>query len=401
MVKDKATVEQLIKGMPASLDVIYPQGPIGVPPIGYTNNVVSALLSNDPRRLMDTLDTLDIDPWQVSFADDGLAINSPKKFGMITLAERNQSWDCVTELVLHFQLCRQGTAIMQAMQPMLFEYEAATDPARVAHLESCFRAANAGYVLNLMEHGNIDIVFHPNFAIGYPKATRFVFQDFAKVKFEGKHLGPVMNKRLALRQRALSAISAGDGAAFAMALDYMKANAMAGQAAKRVVHEALSGSEIETFILVAMTCDYPEFVETLLSKALEFKKAQSLVKAAGKKIDAEQFKLLKDEDDANLLDTIFYFAKVIDFQLSGANMKPPQSLDKAIENAMFMALHRAGDGSYIEQVKSKSEEVLSVMQDCVGQACSRAQSTAEKQEIEASIPANDQAVDVPRERARL
>jgi hypothetical protein len=403
MSENDALVMATYNAMAANLEVIYSNNVTDLPPVKYCQTLSWALWNNDPKLLMKVLDGEDINPWDISFVEDGLGDGSPDMQSMIEFAARKKSWACVAELVQHYMDCGEGVAIYGTTGPAMFEYEAATDPARIDFLETMLRSANVGYAKHLASRGSIGaaMVFQPAYSSACPKATRFIFKDFSAIKFSCKGIGPIADKRLALRQKTLAAISAGDCVGLASALDFLNANAnaMAQQASKRLPQDALNPSEIETFTGGALGCGYPQCVNAILSKIVEFQKAKSTAKLAGKKINEEQLKLLTGADTVNLLNKILYVVKIVDHQCNGTKSAPPAAIEAAVEKTFFAILSET-ERRYIDKVKSKCEEGLTAMQACVNQACAHAESRIEEQEIAAAMSENDQPVSAPREKVR-
>lgn len=402
MNENDAFVVAAYHAMASNLEVIYANNVAELPPEKYCKTLSWALWNNDAELLMEVLDGEDINPWDISFVEDGLGDDSPDQQSMIEFAARKKSWACVAELVQHYMDCDEGVDIFATTGPAMVEYEAATDPARIDFLETMLRSANVGYAKHLAARGGIgaDMVFQPAYPGACPKSTRFIFKDFSAIKFSCKGLGPIAEKRLALRQKTMAAISAGDCAALASALDSLNANAMAQQASKRIPQDALNPSEIETFTGVALGCGYPQCFNAILSKVVEFQKAKSSAKLAGKKVNEEQLRLLAATDTLNLLNKILYIVKIVDYQCNGAKWAPPASIEAAIEKTLFAVLS-VTERHYIDKVKSKCEEGLTAMRACVNQACAQAESRLEEQEIAAAMSENDQSVSVPSERVRL
>ena len=402
MNESDALVFAAYNAMAANLEVIYANNVTDLPPEKYCQTLSWALWNNDAKLLMSVLDGEDINPWDISFVEDGLGDGSPDMQSMIEFAARKKSWACVAELVQHYLDCGEGVAIYATTGPAMSEYEAATDPARIDYLETMLRSANVGYAKHLAARGSIgaDIVFQPAYPGAYPKSTRFIFKDFSAIKFSCKGIGPIADKRLALRQKTLAAISAGDCAGLASALDFLNANAMAQQASKRIPQDALNPSEIETFTGVALGCGYPQCVNAILSKIVEFQKARSTAKLAGKSVNEAQFRLLASTDTVNLLNKILYVVKIVDHLCNGTKLAPPSTIEAAIEKTLFAVLSET-ERHYIDKVKSKCEEALTAMRACVNQACAHAESRMEEQEIAAAMSESDQPVSAPRERVRL
>jgi hypothetical protein len=288
------------------------------------------------------------------------------------------------------------------MSPAVIEYETATDPDRIGYSEGMMRALNKSVASDLAEGGSLDDVHMPAH-LGYcHKSSRFIFKDFSKVKFGNKKtVGPIENKRLDLRQKVLAAISAGDVKALAATLDIMKINAEAYQAAKRVVHDSLTKNEMSNFMMAALSCGQTECAVKIVVKAIEFKKAKSWVSAARKKFDGERLKTLEVHDSKELFEMISSMAKDIDLHQNASKSTPGSEIQAAIGSAMSSALIKVQDKDYINVVKKRSEESLTVMKDCVDQACARAASRIEKGEIEDSLSVNTEEVSLPPERVRL
>lgn len=385
-----------------NLEFLYPgeKGPI--PPEEYAISLVYAVWKNDPILLMKVLDTQDVNPWDVTFVDDGLSWESPDQHSLVDLAARNKAWGCVAVLIQHYYDCGQANIVGGEMSPVLIEYEKAADPDRIAYAEGMMRALNKGVASYLAERGSLDIVHMPAHMGDCPESSRFLFKDFSAIKFGNKKtIGPIENKRLDLRQKVLFAISVGDVKALVATLDILKINAVVYQAAKRVGHDSLTTSEMNNFISTALSCGYTECAVKIIAKAVEFKKAESWVSAARKKIDEEHLKLLEIQDAKELFEMISNMAKDIDRHQNAANSTPASEIQAAIGNAMSSALIEIQDMGYINVVKKRSEESLTVMKECVNKACARAASQIEKGEIENSLPVNNETVSLPRERVRL
>ena len=385
------------------LEFNYPKEFGPMPPGEYCTSLVYALWKNDPVLLMKVLDTQDVNPWNVSLVDHGTSSNSPDLQSLVEFAAREESWKCVAVLIHHYCDCSQGVALTNEMSPAMMEYETATVPERIAHLEFKMRAFLKGIALFRSARLSMDFVNMPAHVNSCPKSSRFLFKEFSSHKFQDKKtLGPIENKRLELRQKALSAISVGDVKTLMATLDIMKVNAAAYRAAKRVGYDSLTMSEINNFITAALSCNYPECVIKIISKAVEFKKAESWASAARKRIGEEYLmKVLAHEDAKELFEMISNMTKDIDQHQCVANATPVSEIQAAIGNAMSSILIEVDDLNYIKDVKKRSEDSLTVMKDCVNQACARAASRIEKGEIENSLPTNTETVGMPRERVRL
>lgn len=402
MNESDARVLAAYNAMAAKLQVIYPGSVTEIPPEKYVKGLTWSLWNNDAELLMKVLDGEDINPWEISFVEDGLGDGSPDMQSMIEFAARKGSWACVAELVEHYQDCQQGGEVFATMKPALVEYELATDPERIEWLQKLMTAANVGYAKHIAAHDNSGgKVFYPNFACGYPKSNRFIFKHFSKFTFSEKSLGPLINKRLALRQMALSAISDGDRTALASALNSLNANARAFLPSKKVCEDGLTGDELETFASAALGCGYPECVNAVLTKAIEFKKARSVAKSFGKKADAEQRKLFARADIINIMNKVLHVAKTIDHQCDVTNLEVPTLVGDAIEKALFSVIFESADRYYIDYLKRISEDRFKALMPCVNIACMHAESAFERQDIKAAVSGNRQAVEMPRERVRL
>ena len=384
------------------LEIFYPKEQLAVPPTNYAIALVYALWKNDPVLLMKVLDSQDINPWDVRFVEDGLGDDSPDQQTMVEFASRKSSWKCVTVLIEHYFDCRQMTVISDDVIPTVAEYESATETERIAFLEAKMRAVNKGCAAHFLKVDSADIVFGTTHSAQYPRSARFMFEDFSKFKFGKKKKGsPIQNKRLDLRQQVLAAISAGDVKTLELALDVLKANALAFEAAKRTGHDALTGAEANTFIVVALSCNYPECVVKIMSKALDFKKAESWVRSARNKLDDETLKLLNAQDALEQLVMISSMVKDIDGHLNMAKLQAAPQIENAFEKVVFELLIKVQDVGQIDELKSVSNARLTVLKDFMIKACSRAASWMEKVEIESSMPVNNETVSLPRERVRL
>ncbi len=399
-IEDKEAVE--FQAMLDKLEFLFPGEKGPMPPMEYAVSLVYAVWKNDPILLMNVLDTHDVNPWEVTFVDDGLSWESPDQHTLIEFAARNKAWGCVAVLIKHYYDCGQGNIVGGEMSPALIEYENATDPDRIAYAEGKMRALTKGVASYLAEQGSLDVVHMPAYLNYCHKSCRFLFKDFSTTKFGNKKtVGPIENKRLDLRQKALFAISVGDTKALGETLDILKINAVAYEAAKRQGHDSLTTSEINNFISAALSCGHTECAVKVIAKTIEFKKSESWGCAARKKIDGDYLKVLAIEDAKELFEMISNMAKDIDRHQSTANSTPASEIQAAIGKAMSSALITVHDMGYINAVKKRSEESLSVMKDCVNQACARAASQIEKGEIESSMPVNNETVGMPRERVRL
>lgn len=347
---------------------------------------------------MKVLDTQDINPWDVNFVEDGLGDQSPDMQDMIVFAARKKSWACVAALVKHYQECRQSMEVIAAIQPSLVEYEAATNPERIAFIESFFHAVNAGYAKNLAACDDMSLINQPCYFSSFPKATRFILKDFAAIQFSNKKLGPILNKRLTLRQKTTAAIASGDKAQLEKALDALKINAMANQTATRKQFDAIGLTEIKAFVSASMACEYAGGVQVIFSKCMEYANARAQAKPAIKKIDEDRFTQLARLDSENMLNVMLVVAKAIDMHGNWTKIDVASSVEGFIKNSFFSELVKLGDRGVVAQIKGKSEEFFSVLRPCLDVACDRAGSILEKQDIEAAILKNDQPVDLPRER---
>lgn len=384
------------------LEFLYPCEEGHMPPVEYAVSLVYAVWKNDPILLMKVLDSQDVKPWNVTFVDDGLSWESPDQHTLIEFAARNKAWGCVAVLIQHYYDCGQGNIVGGEMSPALIEYENAADPDRIAYAEGKLRALNKGVASYLAKQGSLDVVHMPAHLNYCHKSCRFLFKDFSTTKFGNKKtVGPIENKRLDLRQKALFAISVGDVKALGETLDILKINAVAYEAAKRQGHDSLTTNEINSFIWAALSCGHPECAVKIIAKAIEFKKSESWASAARKKIDGDYLKALAIEDAKEQFELILGMAKEIDRHQNAANSTPASEIQAAIGKAITSGLITVHDIGYVNVVKQRSEESLTVMKDCVNQACARAGSRIERGEIEDSLPANTEEVSLPRERVRL
>lgn len=385
-----------------NLEFLYPGEDGGMPPMEYAVSIAYAMWKNDPILLMKVLDAQDANPWDAKFVNDGLSCESPDQHTLVEFAARNKSWGCVAVLIQHYYDCGQGNIVGGEMSPALIEYENATDPDRIAYAEGMMRALNKGVASHLAMQGSLDVVHMPAHLNYCHKSCRFLFKDFSTKKFGNKKtVGPIENKRLDLRQKALYAISVGDVKALGETLDILKINAVAFEAAKRQGHDSLTTSEMNCFIWAALSCGHPECAVKIIAKAVEFKKAESWTSAARKKIDEEYLKALAIEDAKGQFEMILGMAKEIDRHQNAANSTPAFEIQEVIGKAMTSSLITIHSMVYINVVKQRSEEGLNAMKDCVIQACARAASQIEKMEIESSLLANTEEVSLPRERVRL
>lgn len=399
-IEDKEAVE--FQSMLDKLEFLFPGEKGPMPPMEYAVSLVYAVWKNDPILLMKVLDSQDVNPWDVTFVNDGLSWESPDQHTLVEFAARNKSWGCVAVLIQHYYDCRQGNIVGSEMSPVLIEYENATDPDRIAYAEGMMRALNKGVASYLATQGSLDAVHMPAHLNYCHKSCRFLFKDFSMTKFGNKKtVGPIENKRLDLRQKAMFAISVGDVKALGETLDILKINAVAYEAAKRQGHDSLTTSEMNSFISAALSCGHTECAVKIIAKAVEFKKAESWASAARKKIDGDYLKVLVIEDAKEQFEMISNMAKDVDLHQNAANSTPASEIQAAIGKAISSVLITVDDMGYINEVKKRSEESLTVMKDCVIQACARAASQIEKMEIESSLPANTEMVSLPRERVRL
>lgn len=388
------------KKLAADLEIIYSfdqEG--GIPPGEYGSLLTWALFKNDASYLMKVLGTQDINPWDVNFVEDGWGDQSLDMQDMIVFAARKKSWACVAELVKHYQDCGQSMKVVAAVQPSLAEYEAAAAPERIAFIESFFHAVNAGYAKNLAACDDMSLINQPCYLSSFPKATRFILKDFATIQFSNKKLGPILNKRLTLRQKTIAAIASGDKAQLEKALDVLNINAMANQTATRKQFDAISLKEIQAFVSESMACEDAGCVQVIFSKCMEYAKARAQAKPAIKKSDEGRFTKLTQLDNENMLNAMLAVAKAIDMHGNWTKVDVASSVEGFIENSFFSVLVKSGDRWFISQLKGKSEEFFSVLRPCLEMACARAESMLEKQGMEAAIPINDQPVALPRERA--
>ena len=384
------------------LEIFYPKEQLAVPPANYAIVLVYALWKNDPVLLMKVLDSQDINPWDVRFVEDGLGDDSQDQQTMVEFASRKSSWKCVAVLIEHYFDCRQMAVISDDVIPTVAEYESATETERIAFLEAKMRAVNKGCAAHFLKVDSAYLVFCTTHSAQYPRSARLMFEDFSKFKFGNKKKGsPIQNKRLDLRQKVLAAISAGDVKTLELALDVLKANAVAFEAAKRTGHDALTATEANTFIVVALSCNYPECVVKIMSKALEFKKAESWVRSARNKLDDESLKLLDAQDALEQLVMISSMVKDIDGHLNMAKLPAAPQIENTFEKVVFELLIKVQDVGQIDELKSVSNARLTVMKDFMIKACSRAASWMEKVEIESSMPVNNETAGMPRERVRL
>lgn len=380
----------------SKLEIIYPEKINEIAPSQYGEVLAFVLWNNDADMLMKVLDSQDIDPWDIHFVEDGLGEESQDKQSMIVFAARKKSWGCVAQLVERYLDCAQPMQGMAAVQPAFAEYEVATDPDRIDSLERFLHAVNSGYAKHLAKGDGFEVVFQPSYISNCPKATRFVFKSFAAIGISNKKLGPVLNKRLSLRQKALAAIASGDSAQLAVFLDALNANAVAYQAATRKLFESITAPEIQTFIAVSMSCQYPECVQMVLSKCMEFAKARSLAKSAGKTANESRIKQFALADSVNMVNKVLTVAKAIDQHGRLAKTEIASCIESSIGMAVFSVLSQSADREFVAEVKSKSEKVFTALKTCIDMACGRAEAALERQDIEGFIPVNDQAVVGPR-----
>ena len=383
------------------LEVLFPESEGGPPPHEYASALSFALCNDDEGLLMKVLDSQDIDPWDIFFVEDGLGADSDDKKNMICFAAEKGSWDCVAELVAHFMDCGRDQLIMIVLAATVLEYEMGDDPDRVEWLEQFMRAINFGTAAHQVAKVGHAAMAQPGYAGAFAKANRFIAKDFAAIKFPKGKLGTIAAKRIDLRQNALLAISAGNSRQLATLLDAMKANALAQQSISRKSQEALSEEELGVLINAALACDYPECLNVILAKYIEFEKADSLVKNAPKKIDKEDLDSYKRADTSNLLKKLLFFAYSADRFWKSATGKPARSTEQAIGEALFSLLTTTEDGGLIGLVKKLMDESFTVLKPCIEMACARAQSFKEKQGIVEFLAANDESVELPPKRASV
>jgi len=383
------------------LEVLFMDSEGGPPPHEYTCALGAALCNDDESLLMKVLDSQDIDPWDVSFVEDGLGVDSDDKKNMICFAAEKGSWDCVAELVARYMDCGRDQLIMIVLAGTVLEYEMGDDPDRVEWLEQFMRAINFGTAVHQFAKAGHVAMAQPGYAGAFPKANRFIANDFAAIKFSKGKLGTIAAKRIDLRQNALLAIGVGKSRQLAAVLDAMKANALAQQSLSRKPQEPLSEDELGVLTNAALACDYPECLNVILAKYIEFEKSDSLVKAAPKKIDKEDLDTYKRIDAGKLLKKVLFFAHLADSYWTSTTGKPASSTEKAIGEALFSLLSKAEDSGLIVFVKNLCEESFTVLKPCLEMACAQAQSFKEKQDIVDFIAANDESVELPPKRASV
>lgn len=394
---DLKAFEELIN----NLEVIFAHSVTNHPNIGYVKLLTYSLWKNDEKLLMHALDGEDINPWDIGFVQHGLGNESPDMQSMIEFAARQKSWACVAELVQHYEDCRQGAIVHAILGDVVFEYENATDPGRIEYLESMMGAINAGHAKHKAAHVSHDKLFSPGYPSAFPKAARFIFKNFASIKFSSPDIGAIANKRWDLRQRVFEAIADGDCGLLESVLESMNANAQAFQAAKRAPHDGLDQVELIAFTAAAMACDFPHCVNAIFSKAVKFKKAQIKEKLGGKKAKDKKFNVLAISTLSSLLDTFFVVASTIDSECVKAKSTPSALIQVEMEKMLFSWLSEDGNRQHIDLVKIQSRKVLTAMSECVEKACAHAESYIQKKEIAEVVANNDMPVSMPRERVRL
>ena len=394
------------------LEVFYTGDLDDLPPVEYTKNLLTGIYHDDDKLLMETLDTQDVNPWEILFTEDGLGAESPSKFNLLGLAGRKKAWKCLAELTEHFADCGMVGVIMAEVGSVFPEYEALDgDEPRGRQLEMWMQAFNKGFAAHLVKHGDMSNMFHPICSLGFPKAARFAMNDFSKYNFKKKAgKNQILEKRLMLRQKVLLAIASNNLPQLANALDAMKANAMAYQNAKREAHDSLTTNELTGFICIAILCEQPPCIVGMLSKVVEFQKALAAESIVGK-LDPDEMKELQELSALKLIKEITMVILITDSFLNKQGEKAAVIIEEAIKKELCQALRRETKVDLIEELKDATLDKLQTLKPCVSNAFDMLIANIGKNDLlkhvgkksgsDKNAEPNNPVVELPRQRMRL
>lgn len=368
----------------SNLDVMYPFTPSGASPAGYTRGLICSLLADDANGLMRVLDTRDLNPWEAQFANDGLGVASPDKFNIIGLAQRWQSWECAAELTMHFYDCGHPWPVADAAEPAILEYQSGPPLERAAEIEAFLHAVNVGVVRHFKIYGGAELVYHPPFVVGASKANRFIFKDFASLKVEQKTMAPVMSKRLTLRQKVVGAIATRNLRLLADALEALRDNATASGKVNERREDVLTDSELRTFTLLSLACEFEDGVELVISKTVRFQRSSDIGKFAIDRSDPNGATRAANIRGVMETERIFHISKAIDSHLDCPDGAVSPRLFQAIQNAVFDAMSKV-EQSVIAKVAKSGQESSEFTKLCVAQACGRIGAMRERSSLAAEI----------------
>ncbi len=364
------------------LEVIYCD-PLGEIDVNFTQQLVASIVE-DNAQLLTTLfaQTELVKSWQVNLADDGLGLDSPSQFNLLEFAKRKRAMDCASKLVDLWLSEQKVDEIMEVLHPTFAALEASFERGSACEESMEFiKACNAGAFRRSVAMERPDVFTHPLYMLNFPEAIRFTINDYSNFKGVSKKFNILVNKRVALRQRALKAVANGDANDLGHTLEAMRSNAIATMS-KKEVHCPVFNTEVEILISMAIACHHLSCVDTVIQKYLSFDQS------------TEKF---------SKLEIINECIDILESRCQSMNEPPLESLGVILKKYLCKVIEEIPDGLlFIPELRDQYERNTPMLRDVLLNACDTVKARIESKMIMAvAKQPNAVAIAMPSKQVRL